>query len=309
METPRTLQAAIIYFSNPDNAFQSALELRWANGVVTCPRCGSEKNSFVKTRKLWHCKGCKKQFTLKVGTIFEDSPITLDKWMMTMWMLANCKNGVSSYEIHRSIGVTQKTAWFMLHRIRVAMTDMTEKLGGIEPIECDETFVGGKVLNMHKKKRVESNAKGGNKAVVLGMLQRGGRVKAKVIASRHKPNLSPAMTANIEAGSHIMTDEFVTYGFLETPYRRDVVNHAVEYVNGHIHTNGIENFWSCLKRGLKGTYISVEPFHLDAYVAEQVFRFNNRKDSDDFTRFATCLMGVHGKRLTYAELTGAVAAH
>ena len=307
METPKTLLEAINYFSDRENCRKFMIALRWSDGIVRCPVCGSEGVTYLAKANVYKCKTVhpKQKFSLKVGTVFEDSPISLEKWLPAAWMLSNCKNGISSYELHRALGVTQKTAWFMLHRIRIAMTDMTGKIGGGSiPVEVDETFVGGRVQNMHKKKRIKVNAKGGNKAVVLGMLERGGRVKAKVIASRHKPHLSPAMTENIEAGSHIMTDEFPTYGVLETPYVRDTVNHALEYVDGHIHTNGIENFWSLLKRGLKGTYISVEPFHLDAYVAEQVFRYNNRKDSDDSTRFASCLMGIQGKRLTYSEITG-----
>jgi transposase-like protein len=306
METPHTLQQAIIFFSDADRCFDYAKNLRWSTGEVTCPRCGSDKNSFVQTRKLWHCKGCNKQFTLKVGTIMEDSPIGLDKWMSAMWMLANCKNGVSSYEIGRALGVTQKTAWFLLHRIRKAMTDTTPKLSG-GPIECDETFVGGKIKNMHKS-RLQDGRKyqgQGNKAVVMGMLERGGRVKAQVVDGRKKPHIDPVITANIEAGSHIITDEFPTYKFLSTPYHQEVINHVNEYVNGHIHTNGIENFWSLLKRSLGGTYISVEPFHLDAYVSEQVFRYNNRKDSDDSTRFQSVMSSVVGKRLTYSNLTDA----
>jgi hypothetical protein len=192
----------------------------------------------------------------------------------------------------------------MLHRLREAMTDTVEKIGGDNaPVEIDETFVGGRVQNMHKKNRIESNAKGGNKAIVFGMLERGGRVKAHVIADRKRQQIEPAMAEAIHSGAAIITDEFSTYQFATDAYSREVVNHALEYVNGHVHTNGIENFWSLLKRGLRGTYISVEPFHLDAYVAEQVFRYNNRKDSDDFTRFATCIMGIQGKRLTYTALT------
>jgi transposase-like protein len=310
MSTPHTLQQAILYFSDSDRCFKFAVELRWPNGVVSCPRCGSEKHSFVQTRKLWHCKGCKKQFTLKVGTILEDSPITLDKWMVAMWMLANCKNGVSSYEVHRAIGVTQKTAWFILHRIRVAMADQTGLIGGgSAPVECDETFVGGNVQKMHKRKRIEVNARGGNKTIVFGMLERGGRVKARVIADRKKQQIQPAMAEAIVPGANIITDEFSTYSFASNAYNREVVNHAIEYANGHIHTNGIENFWSLLKRGLKGTYVAVEPFHLDAYVAEQVFRYNNRKDSDDSTRFMTVMSSVAGKRLTYDQLTGAARPH
>jgi transposase-like protein len=310
MSTPHTLQQAILYFSDSDRCFKFAVELRWPNGVVSCPRCGSEKHSFVQTRKLWHCKGCKKQFTLKVGTILEDSPITLDKWMVAMWMLANCKNGVSSYEVHRALGITQKTAWFMLHRIRVAMADQTGLIGGGDaPVEIDETFVGGNVQKMHKRKRIEVNARGGNKTIVFGMLERGGRVKARVIADRKKQQIQPAMAEAIVPGANIITDEFSTYSFASNAYNREVVNHAIEYAHGHIHTNGIENFWSLLKRGLRGTYIAVEPFHLDAYVAEQVFRYNNRKDSDDSTRFMTVMSSVAGKRLTYDQLTGAARPH
>jgi transposase-like protein len=152
MEAPETLQNAIIYFSDPDRCFEYALNLRWPDGLVTCPRCGCDKHSFIKTRRLWFCKGCKKQFTLKVGTIFEDSPLGLDKWMCAFWMLCNCKNGVSSMEIHRALGITQKSAWFMLHRIREAMKDSgSEPLSGV--VEMDESFIGGKIKNMHKNKR------------------------------------------------------------------------------------------------------------------------------------------------------------
>ena len=306
---PTTLQAAIVYFSDPDRAFQYALSLRWPNGLVSCPRCGSDKHSFVKTRRLWHCKGCKKQFTLKVGTIFEDSPLGLDKWMMAFWMLCNCKNGVSSCEVARALGITQKSAWFMLHRIRKTMMDDSPKIGGNAPVEIDETFVGGKVKNMHKSKRPKEGMQGGHgKAVVLGMLERGGDVKARVIDDRRKPNVDPVVTASVDAGSHIITDEMSVYPHLSTPYYHEVINHLEGYVRGHIHTNGIENFWSLLKRALRGTYIAVEPFHLDAYVDEQVFRYNNRKDMDDKGRFEYAMRNVAGKRLTYNELCGIGAA-
>lgn len=312
MEAPETLQKAIAYFADPDNAFQAAVEFRWPGGNVTCPRCGGAKHSFVKTRKLWFCYVCKKQFTVKVGTVMEDSPIGLDKWMTAIWMLANCKNGISSYEIARNLGIHQKSAWFMLHRIREALSDETlAKLGGDSgPIEIDETFVGGKVKNMHKNRRPKDASQGGKgKAVVLGMLERGGRVRAKVVKDRSKVNIAPAMKENIQQGAHIITDEFASYPFVAANnYVHEVINHAIEYVNGHIHTNGIENFWSLLKRGLNGTYVSVEPFHLQSYVAEQVFRFNNRATKDnkltDSDRWALVMSQVAGKRLTYAQLTG-----
>lgn len=307
MDTPKTLLEAIKFFSDKENCRQFMISVRWSDGVVRCPQCGSDGVTFLAKANVYKCKTVhpKQKFSLKTGTVFEDSPIGLEKWLPASWMLSNCKNGISSYELSRDLGVTQKTAWFMLHRIRVAMTDTTGKLGG-GPIECDETFVGGKIKNMHKS-RLQDGRKyqgQGNKVVVMGMLERGGRVKAKVMAGRKKDHIDPVMTENVEAGSNIITDEFPTYSFLSTPYNREIINHAMEYVNGHVHTNGIENFWSLLKRSLGGTYISVEPFHLDAYVSEQVFRYNNRKDSDDSTRFASCIMGIQGKRLTYEEITG-----
>jgi hypothetical protein len=307
MDTPKTLIEAIKFFSDKENCRQFMISIRWADGVVRCPNCGSDNVLYMEKSNLYFCrvKHAKAKFSLKVGTIFEDSPIGLDKWLPASWLLSNCKNGISSYELARALGVTQKSAWHMLHRLREAMKDETGKIGGSVPVECDETFVGGKIKNMHKS-RLQDGRKyqgQGNKVVVMGMLERGGRVKAKVMADRKKQQIDPVMTENVEAGSHIITDEFPTYSFLSTPYNREVINHAMEYVNGHIHTNGIENFWSLLKRSLGGTYISVEPFHLDAYVSEQVFRYNNRKDADDFTRFATCMMGIQGKRLTYKALT------
>ena len=159
--------------------------------------------------------------------------------------------------------------------------------------------------NMHKSKLDKTMAYqgSGNKAIVMGMLERGGKVKAKVIATRKKHHMSPIMTASVEAGAHIITDEMTTYASLETSYHREIINLACEYVNGHIHTNGIENFWALLKRGLAGTYISVEPIHLDAYVAEQVFRYNHREDCNDAGRFIQVMSQITGKRLTYAELT------
>jgi len=306
MEQPKTLLDAITFFSNYENCRKFMIALRWSDGVVLCPRCGSADVLYMEKARLYFCRAKheKAKFSLKVGTLFEDSPIGLEKWLPAAWLISNCKNGISSYEVSRALGITQKSAWHMLHRLREAMTDTAGKVGGSgSPVECDETFVGGNVQKMHKSQRIKANAKGGNKTIVMGMLERGGRVKAQVIASRGKLHMEDAMAKNVAAGSDIMTDEFPTYKFLDTPYNREVINHAMEYVSGHVHTQGIENFWSLLKRGLRGTYISVEPFHLDAYVKEQVFRYNNRKDADDFARFATCMMGIQGKRLTYKALT------
>ena len=305
---PQTLTEAVRYYSDEQTCIDTLAALRWPDGQVYCPGCGEIGNTiWLANQKRWKCRGCKKQFSVKVNTIFQDSPIGLDKWMVAVWMLANCRNGVSSYEIMRAIGVSQKCTWHMLHRIREAMTDRTsEKLGGNGPVECDETFVGAKVKNMHKSKRVKGlNYSAGNgKTIDMGMLERGGKVRAGVIADRKSPTMKPVLHDNVEAGSHLITDEHSTYPFIAGPYLHEVISHVDGYVRGHIHTNGIENFWSCLKRGLNGTYISVEPFHLDAYVAEQVFRFNLRHNNTDAARFKAVLKDVVGRKLTYAELTG-----
>ncbi len=309
METPKTLQEAIIYFSDPDRAFQCALDLRFPNGIVACPRCGSEKHAFIKTRRIWECYGCKKQFSLKVGTIFEDSPLGLDKWMCAFWLLSNSKNGISSCELARSIGVTQKSAWHMLHRIRTVMhDDSITKLSG--EVEADETFIGGKARNMHiaKRKRRITGTGTKDKVAVMGILERGGQVRTTVVPNRKKSALQAEVKKHVEAGSALYTDFLLSYEGLAGQYAHKVVDHAVEYVNGRIHTNGLENFWSLLKRGINGTYVSIEPFHLFRYLDEQSFRYNNRKNMDDKARFKAAMSNVAGKRLTYNELIGYGAA-
>lgn len=312
METPKTLLDAITFFDDAENCRKFMIAVRWADGIVRCPRCGSENVSYMPNARQYHCKAKheKSKFSLKVGTIFEDSPIGLEKWLPAAWLISNCKNGISSYEVARALGITQKSAWHMLHRLRHAMTDNDGKIGINGPVEIDETFIGGKVKNMHKKKLDQYKDRpvgfqgGSGKAVVLGMLERGGKIKAIAIPERRKRFIDPVVTASVEEGSHIITDEAAVYPHLTTTYYHEVINHLEGYVRGHIHTNGIENFWSLLKRGLTGTYISVEPFHLQAYVAEQVFRYNNRKDMNDGARFVKVLSQIVGKRLTYAELTG-----
>ncbi len=312
MAYPTTLVDAVKYFSDEQVCIDEVVAMRWPDGQVFCVGCGEIGNTiWLANQKRFKCRGCKKQFSVKVGTIFHDSPLGLDKWMVAMWMLATCRNGVSSCEIARTIGITQKSAWHMLHRIRKAMTDNSGmKLGGNAPVEIDETFIGGKVTNMHKSKRIRGmNYSAGNgKAIVMGMLERGGKVRAGVIASRKKVNMQPVIEGNVEAGSHIITDELSTYGHIAKPYIHEIINHIEGYVRDHVHTNGIENFWSCLKRGLNGTYISVEPIHLDRYVDEQVFRFNLRHKTTEAGRFKAVLKDIVGRRLTYAELTGKGAA-
>jgi hypothetical protein len=311
MDSPKTLLEAIQYFSDAENCRQFMIAVRWSDGIVKCPHCGSEKVTYLEKAKVYQCYGKhpKSKFSLKVGTVFEDSPIGLEKWLPASWLLSNCKNGISSYELSKAIGVTQKSAWFMLHRIRVAMKeehgDLT--LGGnwSNPVEVDETFVGGKAVNKHLGQRKQKE----RKTIVMGMLDRQTRqIRAKVIPDVKRETLQAEILSHIGFNAHVFTDGAVAYENLSEykNFTHKTVNHINEYVNGRVHTQGIENFWSLLKRGLTGTYVAVEPFHMDSYVDEQVFRYNNRKQSDA-KRFEKVLSQVAGKRLTYAEVTGKVA--
>jgi transposase-like protein len=311
---PKTLQHAIKYYSNPDNCIEYMKAIRWPDGVVTCPTCGRTDVVFLKNQRKWQCKSVhpKRQFSAKVGTIFEDSPISLDKWLTAVWMLSNCRNGVSSYEIARAIGVTQKSAWFMMHRIRLGMqSGSTVKLGGNGgEVEADESFIGGKARNMHKHVKVRKVKQGSqaHQTIVVGVMERGGNVRTQVVENRNRFTLNTIVKKNVKAGSALFTDEHHGYWGLAPEYQHQVIDHAMSYVEGKVHTNGMENFWSLLKRALHGTYVSVEPFHLFRYLDEQCFRFNNRKDKNrkplsDFTRFHLAMSNIAGKRLTYAELT------
>jgi transposase-like protein len=316
VKPPKTLLDAVRYFDNPDVCVEFVAAMRWPDGVV-CPHCGGKKHSFLTSRRIWKCmnKPCRKQFSVKSGTVFEDSPIPLDKWLMALWMVVNCKNGVSSWEIHRDLKVTQKTAWFMLHRIRLALRDNSwEKIGGAGPVEVDECYIGGSPKNMHKSRRWALKGKfgvgGNNKTPVMGMLDRDARrVRTMILPDLSRETMQNQILDNIERGSTVYTDCHGGYDRLKyKEFIHETVTHAEEYVRGQVHTQGIENFWSLLKRGLKGTYVAVEPFHLDRYLDEQVFRYNNRGTRDnpltDADRFMLALSQIAGKRLTYAELTG-----
>jgi transposase-like protein len=313
METPKTLQQAIIHFSKAENCNEFMIAARWPDGIVRCPQCGSENVSYLEKARVYKCytKHPRAKFSLKVGTIFEDSPIGLDKWLAAIWLIANAKNGISSYEIHRALGVTQKSAWFMLHRIRLAMQNGSlSKLSG--HVEVDETWIGGKARNMHKSvlaKRVEQFATprtGRNqnigKVAVMGLLERNGEVRTMVVSNTKRRSLHGEVTRHVEAGSTVYTDALRSYNQLDEEYVHKVINHAERYVDGVVHTNRIENFWSLLKRTIGGTYVSVEPFHLFRYLDEQAFRFN-RRDSNDGQRFRAVLSMVVGKRLEYKKLT------
>jgi transposase-like protein len=322
MKAPKTLQEAIQFFTDYENCRQFMIAVRWSDGKVRCPACDSEKVTYLEKARLYRCYGDhpKQKFSLKVGTVFEDSPIPLEKWLPATWLLVNCRNGISSYEIHRALGVTQKSAWFMLHRIRLAVQSGSfKKFGGPGcEVEADEAFIGGKPRNMHQNRRValkkaqESCLRGNvrliGKTAIMGVLDRAQRkVRATVVPAVDSKVMQTAVLAHIEEGSKVYTDEAQMYRKLPKTYTHEFVNHLERYVDGRVHTNGLENFWSLLKRGLNGTYIAVEPFHLFRYIDEQTFRYNNRKDESgrkltDSQRFNLALSHIAGKQLTFAEV-------
>lgn len=308
---PKNLREAIKYFSDPDLALAFVVQLRWPDGV-RCMACNATDVGFLKTRRIWKCRDCGRQFSVKLGTIFEDSALGLDKWLPALWLLANAKNGISSYELGRSLGITQKSAWFMLHRIRLAMgAPSFEKFDG--DVEVDETYIGGLAKFMHKGKgskhaRVINGNRGMvGKSAVVGILKRGSKSKSSkvrlAVAQRVRmKELQAHVEQHVEPGAKVYTDAFRSYRKLNEKYDHQVIDHLVEYVRGRVHTNGLENFWSLLKRTIKGTYVSVDPFHLLAYLNEQAWRYNERsvKDGDRFMQVARSIIG---KRLDWKTLT------
>ena len=297
------LMEAIECFSDPMFCLETVSKAKWPSGPI-CPDCESKRLSLLKTRMIWKCLDCRKQFSVKVGTIFEDSAVPLNKWLTAMWLVGNCKNGISSYEVGKDLKVTQRTAWFMLQRIRHAMHNGTiNKMTGT--IEADETFIGGEARNMHADKRAEKIHGRGpiGKQIVFGLLERNtGKVHVEHVETRRKHELTPIVRKHVRRGSEVMTDELLSYDALDSDYAHKVINHAERYVDGNVHTNRMENFWSLLKRAIGGTYVSVEPFHLFRYLDEQAFRYNERKLTD-LERFQLVLAAVAGKRLTWNHLT------
>jgi len=321
MKEPKTLLEAVQQFSDEQVCIDAVAAMRWPDGKPICPAClVQDAHYYIKTQKRWKCKACRHQFSVKVNTIFEDSPIPLQKWLPALWLLVNCKNGVSSHELARGLGITQKSAWFVLQRLRLALQsrDFGSKLGSNDggEVEVDESFVGGKLRNMHRNRRVKyAQQHGGTasgtvgKTVVMGIFDRESRrVRASVVPDVKRETLQKEILNNVKFGSRIYSDDAVAYDLLKQRYIHETVNHAVEYVRGQVSTNALENFWSLMKRNLSGTYVAVEPFHLSRYLDEQVFRFNNRATKDnplnDSDRFLLALSQVANRRLTFAELTG-----
>jgi transposase-like protein len=312
MQMPTTLIEAIRYFSDAQTCINAVAYLRWEDGSPVCPKCraaqGERNHYWLAAQKRWKCYACRKQFSVKVGTIFEDSPIGLDKWLTALWLLVNCKNGVSSYEVSRDLGISQKAAWFVLQRLRHVLKD-TAVVPMNGPVEADESFHGGKPKNMHRSRRLklQLGANGyAEKTAVFGMLDRETRkVRAQVVPNIKRETLQKAILDRVGFGSTVYTDGWLGYVGLDTKgFIHDTVNHVEEYVRGQVHTQAIENFWSLLKRGLNGTYVAVEPYHMDRYLDEAMFRFNHRINHTDSSRFVQALSQVVNRRLTYKELTG-----
>ena len=312
---PKTLIEAVKYFADEQTCIDFVASLRWEDGKPLCLHCRSENVGFLATRKIWKCKNkeCRKQFSIKTGTIFEDSALKLEKWLVAIWLIANAKNGISSYELHRSLGITQKSAWFVLHRIRLAMSQgSVDKLSG--DVEADETYIGGHPKNMHQKRRKSIGKYGSklglyeHKTPVIGVLERKGKVRARVVERTRLEQVIPFIDENVEKESYLFTDQARIYMQMHKNYIHYTVNHAVEYVRGRAHTNSIENFWSLLKRTIKGTYVSIQAEHLQKYVEEQCFRYNNRETNDQ-GRFMELIKSIGGKRMTYKKLIGYQTAH
>jgi transposase-like protein len=327
MELPKTLQEAILFFADEEKAHDVLVQMRWPTGKVECPHCKSmrigkmvftlhksrsqkpENEGKMLSRRVWNCKKCKKQFSAKVGTIFADSALGLDKWLPALWMLTNAKNGVSSYEIHRALHITQKSAWFVGHRLRLALKEGTfEMMKGI--VEGDEAWLGGASKNMHgeRRKRLMRGHNNLSQSIVQGLLERSqrkacSRVKLNIVPNTGSGTLQNNVRQYVLKGTHVFTDAYPAYRGLRRDFQHKFVDHAVQYVRGAVHTNGLENFWSLLKRMVKGTYICPSPVHLSRYLDEQSYRFNERKGKDA-DRFEKALAAIAGKRITYKELIG-----
>jgi len=313
--TPKSLLEAINYFSDDAKCVEFLEKFLWADGKPHCPNCGSDNVSKLNFRPAYRCreKGCMKSFSLKSVSIMNHSPLPITKWVPAIWFVINHKNGVSSCEVGRALGITQKSAWHLCHRIRKVVSNGTyTKMTGV--VEADETFLGMKARNMHASQKERYYMASGkpsayrNKTVIMGMVERGKEVRAKVVDNQRRTNLMPELFENVAEGATIYTDKLRSYDTLHKFYTHDTIDHAKgEYVRDEIHVNTMESFWSLFKRSVKGTYIRIASFHTDRYLDEQSFRFNYR-NLDDAGRFEMAVSKIYGKRLPYAVLTGKVAA-
>lgn len=309
--TPQSLLEAINYFSDDAKCVAFLERFLWEDGKPHCPKCGSDNVSKLNFRPAYRCRenGCKKSFSLKSVSIMNHSPLPITKWVPAIWFVINHKNGVSSCEVARALKITQKAAWHLCHRIRKVVSNGSfTKMTGV--IEVDETFIGGKEKFKHgmKDKSLaqwkKAQQKHGGKTVVMGMVERGGEFRGKVVDSTRRVSLEPEVRANVAEGSTIYTDSLKSYQRLNDVYNHGWVDHSNnQYVKGEAHTNTMENFWSCFKRSIKGTYIQIASFHTDRYLDEQSFRYNYRK-LNDAQRFEIAVGKIFGKKLPYSVLTG-----
>jgi transposase-like protein len=300
LKIPQTLLEAVRHFSDPEAAWHFVKEMRWPGGAI-CPFCGHDKSSFCEPRKRWQCKSCRKQYTVKTGTIFHGSPLGLDVWLSGMWLITNARNGISSYELSRSLGISQPCAWFLAHRVRSMMeTGTFLRLSGT--VEVDETWVGGKPAAMHANRRTEMRRRGFPKVCVMGLKERGGQVRLRVIQNTKAETLQPAIRRFVKKGEMLYTDNARAYQGIEKDFDHHTVNHfAGQYVTGDVSCNSIDNVWSVMKRAYHGSHIHYSHQHAHRYVAETEFKMNHREYKDG-ARFAIAVSQVSGKRLTYREL-------
>ncbi len=289
-------------FPTEQSCIDYLVATRW-NGDMVCVHCGSLRKFYRMASGKFKCADCRKQFSIRVGTIFEDSALPLQKWFFAIFVFSSHKKGISSIQLGKDIGVRQATAWHMLHRIRYGMTDKQPKEQMKNTVEVDETYIGGKEKNKHSDKRTK-NTQGrstGTKTPVFGIIERQGEVRTQPVSHVDGKTLKGIIRANVSSDATVITDEWTAYNNLSEEFRHEVINHRTkEYVRGNIHTNNIENFWSLLKRGIIGIYHQVSPEHLHRYCNEFSFRYNLRKVTDT-ERFAIALNQCEG-RLMYKDL-------